>query len=228
VADNAGRHLRNATRSPAKSCGTRSRWTRSSWSVAVSFRIVLIEDLEDVRRVFRQDAGGLAPGSMTMSTKVCQAQRESSSSRPCRSRHAVGKDGLYSLCAGPRKGEPAFRAVCSLQEARGEEGRPNRLRPPPSASPRQRPHAVHRVALRRPLGRLPLPHMADEDLASLNVYGAVIGKLFELTANDFVQHAGGIDPKNPLQFGIWSAVQRLLSLCGKSIRSSANSASIAT
>ena len=43
--------------------------------------------------------------------------------------------------------------------------------------------------------------MADEDLASLNVNGAVIGKLFELTANDFVQHAGWIDPKNPLQFG---------------------------
>ena len=46
-----------------------------------------------------------------------------------------------------------------------------------------------------------MPHMADEYFASLNVYGAVIGKLFELTANDFVQHAGGIDPKNPLQFG---------------------------
>ena len=200
MADNAGRHFRNATRSPAKSCGTRSRWTRSSWSVAVSFRIVLIEDLEDARRVFRQDAGGLAPGSMTMSTKVCQAQRESSSSRPCRSRHAAGKDGLCSLRAGPGRGEPAFRAVCSLREARGEEGRRSRLRPPPSASRHQRPHAVHRVAPGRPLGRLPLAHMADEDLASLDVDRAVVGKFLEFAADDLIQHAGGIDPKDPLQF----------------------------
>ena len=99
---------------------------------------------------------------MTMSTKVCHAQRESSSSRPCRSRHAAGKDGLCSLRAGLGRGEPAFRAVCSLREARGEEGRRNRLRPPPSALRHQRPPAVHRVARGRPLGRLPLPHVATK------------------------------------------------------------------
>lgn len=42
--------------------------------------------------------------------------------------------------------------------------------------------------------------MADEYLASLDVNSAVVGKLLKFAPDDLIQHAGGIDPKNPLQF----------------------------
>ena len=130
-------------------------------------------------RIFRRAQVGRAPGSMTMSTKDCPAQRASSSSPPDRLRPAEGKDGWCSLRAGQGRGEPSFRVVCSLREARGEEGRRNRLRLPPSPSRHRRPPIVRRVARRRPLGRLPLAHVADEDLAALDVDRAVVGEFLE-------------------------------------------------
>jgi hypothetical protein len=42
--------------------------------------------------------------------------------------------------------------------------------------------------------------VADEDPAALDVDRAVVGEFFEFAAHDLVQHAGRVDPKNPLQF----------------------------
>gem|GEM_PF-2266398 len=54
--------------------------------------------------------------------------------------------------------------------------------------------------------------MADEDLAPLDVDRAVLGKLLEFASDHLVQHAGGIDTENALEFRncVHSRLNRLL------------------
>jgi hypothetical protein len=56
-----------------------------------------------------------------------------------------------------------------------------------------------------------LTHVADEDLAALDVGRPVVGEFLEFAADDLVQHSGRIDPKNPLQFrhGVRPGLYRL-------------------